>query len=139
MAILCLERSLSLKPQNASSLTALAFCHHLLGNLDEAIDTYHVALAQKPDDPFATDMLQRALQDALENTTELLASTALEEPFPVDNNGATQPTATTAPRQSTGRHSLGGASAGQSYANGSYFSADGLSISVESTSDVDMG
>lgn len=138
LAILCLTRSLSLKPNNASSLAALAFCEHLRGNLDMAIDTYHAALAQKPDDPFATDMLQRALQDSLEHTTELFAAAELEGPlFPKANN-TSQEQSTKAP-MGIGRPSVGSSSANRSYNDSSFFSADGLSISVESTSDVDMG
>jgi hypothetical protein len=50
---------------NASSYAALAFTKHLIGDLDGAIDYYHQSLSRKPDDPFASEMLNRALQDAL--------------------------------------------------------------------------
>jgi len=36
-----------------------------MGDLDEAIDLYHQALGCKPDDPFASEMLSKALQEAL--------------------------------------------------------------------------
>ena len=36
-----------------------------MGDLDGAIDYYHQSLSRKPDDPFSTEMLNRALQDAL--------------------------------------------------------------------------
>jgi hypothetical protein len=35
-------------------------------DIDGAIDHYHQSLSRKPDDPFASEMLNRALQDALE-------------------------------------------------------------------------
>lgn len=38
---------------------------HLMGDLDEAIDCYHQALSCKPDDPFSSEMLNKALQEAL--------------------------------------------------------------------------
>ena len=38
---------------------------HLVGDLDGAIDLYHQSLSRKPDDPFASEMLNRALTDAL--------------------------------------------------------------------------
>ena len=36
--------------------------------LHRSIDSYHQSLAKKPDDPFASEMLQKALGDALEQT-----------------------------------------------------------------------
>lgn len=36
-----------------------------MGDLDGAIDYYHQSLSRKPDDPFSSEMLNRALQDAL--------------------------------------------------------------------------
>lgn len=36
-----------------------------MGNLDEAIDSYHQALGCKPEDPFSTEMLNKALSEAL--------------------------------------------------------------------------
>lgn len=44
-----------------STYLALAFCHHLAGQLSRALDLYHQALALRPDDSLAQDLLQRAL------------------------------------------------------------------------------
>ena len=37
-----------------------------MGEINEAIESYHQALSRKPDDPFASDMLHRALYEALD-------------------------------------------------------------------------
>lgn len=59
------EMAIGLCPRRASSFAALAFTHHLRGSLDVAIEYYHRALGLKPDDTFSSEMLSRALQDAL--------------------------------------------------------------------------
>ena len=90
-AVICLEQCLALK-ESASAHSALGYCLHLqsmvvLTNhrnvhshhpkddrdrsnrlLHRSIDAYHQSLAKKPDDPFASEMLQKALGDALEQT-----------------------------------------------------------------------
>lgn len=38
----------------------------MTGDLDGAIDVYHQALSRKPDDPFSSEMLNRALQESLQ-------------------------------------------------------------------------
>lgn len=43
----------------------MGFTKHLVGDLDTAIDLYHQALSCKPDDPFCSEMLNKALQEAL--------------------------------------------------------------------------
>ncbi|KAL3935444.1 MAG: hypothetical protein SGBAC_009041 [Bacillariaceae sp.] len=86
VAIECLTVCLSWK-ESASAYAALGYCHHLqhfgkqiksdhwtFASLDEtdgqyihmAIEYYHQSLSRKPDDPFCSEMLQRALSDALE-------------------------------------------------------------------------
>ena len=40
---------------------------HLVGDLESTIEFYHQALSRKPDDPFASEMLNRALYEALDN------------------------------------------------------------------------
>lgn len=37
----------------------------MAGNVDGAIELYHQALSRKPDDPLCTEMLNRALKEAL--------------------------------------------------------------------------
>jgi tetratricopeptide (TPR) repeat protein len=79
-AIVCLERCLALK-ESSSGYSALAFCLHLQAMsipisrrdeanvlLHQAIDTYHQSLAKKPDDAFSSEMLAKALGDALDQT-----------------------------------------------------------------------
>ena len=44
----------------------MGFTLHLVGDLDGAIESYHQALSRKPGDPFASDMLDRALVEALD-------------------------------------------------------------------------
>jgi anaphase-promoting complex subunit 6 len=61
----CFQRCLTLQ-ESSSAYAALAFCKHLQGDFDAAIDTYHQSLSRKPDDPFCSEMLHRCLQDALE-------------------------------------------------------------------------
>jgi hypothetical protein len=43
----------------------LGFTKHLQGDTDGAIELYHQALSRKPDDPLSSEMLNRALQEAL--------------------------------------------------------------------------
>lgn len=64
----CFERCVSLCPDKFSTYAALAFTKHLMSNLDGAIEYYHQALSCKPDDPFSTEMLNRALREALSTT-----------------------------------------------------------------------
>ena len=90
-AVICLEQCLALK-ESASAHSALGYCLHLqsmdvtmnaqrssqhlkkvdrdISNklLHRSIDSYHRSLSKKPDDPFASEMLQKALSDALEQT-----------------------------------------------------------------------
>jgi anaphase-promoting complex subunit 6 len=64
----CFERCVSLCPDKFSTYAALAFTKHLMSDLDGAIEYYHQALSCKPDDPFSTEMLNRALREALSTT-----------------------------------------------------------------------
>lgn len=73
-ALACFEKCLVIRPDNPSALTALGFTKHLMGgssNLDGAIEAYHQALAKKPDDSFASEMLSRALEEALSTKLDL--------------------------------------------------------------------
>jgi len=64
-AISCFEKCLVLIPGSASALSALGFTNHLNGDFDGAIDMYHQSLSRQPDDPFSSEMLNRALQEAI--------------------------------------------------------------------------
>ena len=62
----CFQKCLALCPEKAMSFSALGFTRHLAGDLDGAIEAYHQALSRKPDDPFATEMLNRAMMESLD-------------------------------------------------------------------------
>jgi tetratricopeptide (TPR) repeat protein len=64
-----LERCLALT-KSASAYANLAFCHHLMGHYDTAIDIYHQSLSKNPEDPFCSEMLHRCLSDALESSCD---------------------------------------------------------------------
>ncbi|KAL3912067.1 MAG: hypothetical protein SGARI_001339 [Bacillariaceae sp.] len=77
-AVVCLERCIALK-ESSSAYSALGYVLHLQAMtctekqdtnllLQQAIDTYHQALAKKPDAAFCTEMLTKALGNALETT-----------------------------------------------------------------------
>jgi anaphase-promoting complex subunit 6 len=61
------ETALGLCPRRASTYTALGFTRHMQGKFDRAIEHYHQALGIRPTDTFASEMLRRALEDALES------------------------------------------------------------------------
>jgi hypothetical protein len=50
---------------NYAAYAALGFSKHLGGDVDGAIDSYHEALSRKPEDPFTSEMLTRALSEAV--------------------------------------------------------------------------
>lgn len=56
-------RALSLQPEQAGVHSAMGYTLQLMGQLDEAIQQYHVALSVQPDDAFTRDMLTKALHD----------------------------------------------------------------------------
>ena len=60
--------ALSLKPRDPAIHAALASCFHVLGGayVHKAIESYHIALALRPTDTFASEMLTRALKDVLD-------------------------------------------------------------------------
>ncbi len=59
----------------------MGFTRHLFGDLEGAIEFYHQALSRKPDDPFASEMLNRALFEALDN----LGPTSTNDGTPTPN------------------------------------------------------
>ena len=50
---------------SAAAYSGLGFARHLSGDVDGAIESYHDALSRKPDDPFSSEMLNRALAEAV--------------------------------------------------------------------------
>jgi anaphase-promoting complex subunit 6 len=77
-ALACYDKCLVLCPNQA--LTARGFTLHLMGDLDAALESYHQALASKVDDAFGAEMLNRALQEALDTKLELQEPSLIEEP-----------------------------------------------------------
>lgn len=56
-------RALSLQPKQAGVHSAMDYTLQLMGQLDEAIQQYLVALSAQPDDAFTRNMLTKALHD----------------------------------------------------------------------------
>jgi anaphase-promoting complex subunit 6 len=78
----CFARCVALCPDKFSTYAALAFTEHLQGALDPAIAHYHQALGLKPDDPFSTDMLSRALtEQTFQRPQPILLSSEAADPF----------------------------------------------------------
>lgn len=92
----------------------------MFGDIDAAIDYYHQSLSRKPDDPFASEMLNRALNDALQGKL------FLDEPssFAKGGKDLTMDLLSTTTNNISNMHQ-------------SMTTDDGLSLSVES-GDVDM-
>lgn len=131
LARTCFEQCVALTP-SASAYAALAFTTHLAGDADAAISLYHQALSVKPDDPFASDMLSRALRDSmLHGIDNLLATTAVPVPAPA---------ASVRPGGKAGQSSLLAGRAGGKLGDDSLFSNDGVTMdqSEDMDSDVDM-
>ena len=73
------EECLLLTPHDAAVLAALAYTYHLAGRYDAAVETYHKALALRPDDTFAQTMLRQCLADALAGGVAALGLGSEEE------------------------------------------------------------
>lgn len=99
-----------------------------MGDLDEAIDFYHQALSCKPDDPFSSEMLNKALQEAL-STGMALGEDENNIPHNTPSVDGRGPSGL---KDQDGKDDLGF----QSNVSASMTSDDGLNLSVES--DVDM-
>ncbi|KAJ1632657.1 hypothetical protein T492DRAFT_590913, partial [Pavlovales sp. CCMP2436] len=65
-AVRCYEAALAVKPRAPATYAALGFAHHLGGDVHAAIVHYHQALSLRPDDTFTSEMLSRALEEALQ-------------------------------------------------------------------------
>ncbi|CAI5722443.1 unnamed protein product [Peronospora effusa] len=64
-AIHYFQSALRLSPRNASSLAALGFTYHMKGCLEQAIETYHAALACSSEDTLAGSMITVAFGESL--------------------------------------------------------------------------
>ena len=98
------------------------------GDYDVAIDLYHQALSRKPDDPFSSELLSRALRDVLQFTTLFPDDDEKKSTSFLDSSSMAVPT-------SGGKNNTPSAMMQQS----SMMTDDGLSLSVDDSSgDVDM-
>ena len=61
---LCLRRALAVNPAQSSTHSALGLTYQLLGDPFKAVEAFHSALALRPDDALATEMLGVAVSDA---------------------------------------------------------------------------
>lgn len=62
-ALRYLHIAISIAPSNAATLAAVGLVHHMRGDIDLAIASYHKALALSPHDSLVNDLLNRALTD----------------------------------------------------------------------------
>ena len=66
---------MNLNPQNPATLSALAFVHHLSGNLAHALQLYHDASFAKSDDHCVNELIHRAVFDSQLVAPEMLYPT----------------------------------------------------------------
>jgi hypothetical protein len=72
---------------NHAAHAALGFSKHLGGDVDGAIDSYHEALSRKPEDAFTSEMLLRALSEAVTYPPSLAMLSSLHPGEEVDSGG----------------------------------------------------
>ncbi|CAH1379766.1 unnamed protein product [Tenebrio molitor] len=60
------HQALLLSPQSASTYSAIAFNHALVGHTEEAVDWFHKALGLRNDDSFCTTMLNYVIEQLTE-------------------------------------------------------------------------
>lgn len=63
------QQALVLKPQTASTYTAIGFVHALMGRLEAAIESLHRSLALKRDDIVTSALLKCCIEDLMEENT----------------------------------------------------------------------
>jgi len=89
-AIRLYESALSYSPKEASTFAALGLTYHLQGRLEEAIQNYHNALGLKPEDTFASDMLDKALMESYANPNHVPAIDGDPAPLPPPKEPVTE-------------------------------------------------
>ncbi len=72
---------------NYAAHAALGFSKHLGGDVDGAIDSYHEALSRKPEDAFTSEMLLRALSEAVTYPPSLAMLSSLHSGEEVNSGG----------------------------------------------------
>ena len=108
-----------------------------MGDLDDAIEFYHQALSCKPDDPFSSEMLNKALQEAL-STDFTMGEDENNKPAH-DKQHSFLPTSSSSVSYVSKNRSMGQDQtflSNNTNTSTSMMSDDGLNLSVES--DVDM-
>ncbi|KAH8311925.1 hypothetical protein KR044_008602 [Drosophila immigrans] len=75
------QYALLLKPQSATTYTAMGFIHALLGNLDEAIEFFHKSLALNRDCIVTSTILKNCIEDLMDDNTTIneICSKALRD------------------------------------------------------------
>lgn len=63
------RRALILKPQSATTYTAIGFVQTLMGKMEDAVDSLHKSLSLKRDDVFATTLLKYTIEDLMEENS----------------------------------------------------------------------
>ena len=104
------------------------------GDYDVAIDLYHQALSRKPDDPFSSELLSRALRDVLQFTTLFPDDHDNDEKKSTSFLDNSSSMAVPTPGGGGGNNTPSSAMQQQS----SMMTDDGLSLSVDDSGDVDM-
>lgn len=67
-SLFCLSQALVLSPLNASTHAAMGYVHALTGDVLEAVEMFHKALAIRRDDTFSTTMLGSLMQQLMDVT-----------------------------------------------------------------------
>eukprot|EP00873_Tetraselmis_striata_P027901 jgi/Tetstr1/448165/TSEL_035456.t1 len=68
------DTALGLCPSAPGTYAAIGYTNHLMGNLTEAIDNYHIALGSRPEDTFTAEMLTVALHEECAQYSHELAA-----------------------------------------------------------------
>ncbi|XP_014681406.1 PREDICTED: cell division cycle protein 16 homolog [Priapulus caudatus] len=80
------RRALILSPQNPSTYSAMGYVHSLLGNAAMAVYYFHKALGLRRDDTFSTNMLEKCMQQLL-NELNPCEDVPDDLPIPINRSG----------------------------------------------------
>lgn len=61
------RQALALKPLNAATYTAIGFVQALMGNLEDAVESFHKSLSLKRDDGVTTTILKEVIEDLVDS------------------------------------------------------------------------
>ncbi|KAJ3096806.1 hypothetical protein HDU97_005570 [Phlyctochytrium planicorne] len=68
----CFNKVLTINPGNSVAIVTLGFMHQNDGELDAAIECYHKAFSLNPEQPFATSLLEMALEESFQGSPRIL-------------------------------------------------------------------